>query len=208
VQQSQQHAFMIKKEQNMPNTSKSSKKTTPPAVTAASAVFETFTPVYVQSVERVAELQKTYLDAAAEQTSEWFTACKKTMGIFPLPGPAFFFDFAGQAFQTWIETQKSAIDLVVEQNQAVVEITKERAETYSKITEGLTVAFQSTVAQSVEAQKKVLDFAGGQTKAIFAVAKKVAGPAAGIVDTFEGGVNTVIETQKSFLQATTKPFVG
>jgi predicted phage tail protein len=153
-------------------------------------------------------LQKTCLNAAAEQTSEWFSACKKTAGAFPVPGPAFFFDFAGQTLKTWIETQKSAIDLVVEQNQAVVDIARERTETYAKITAGATAAFQNTVAQTVEAQKKVLDLTGAQTKTVFAAAKKVAGPAVGIVDTVEGGINTVIETQKSFLEATTKPFVA
>ena len=192
----------------MPNTTKSSKKTTPTATTTGTDVFETFTPVYLNTVERTAELQKNYLDAAAEQTTEFFTACKKAISAYPVPFPTFFFEVAEQAFQSFVETQKSAIDLAVEQNEAVVEIAKERAQAYSKIAGNASAAFQNTISKTVEAQKKALEFAGKQNKTIFEAAKKVAGPAATIVDTVEGGVNSVIEAQKSFLEATTKPFVA
>ena len=60
------------------------------------------------------------------------------------------------------------------------------------------------------AQKKMLEFAAQQNKAVWQATKKQIGdgPAAVIVDTIERGTNTVIEAQKSILDATTTPFVS
>jgi hypothetical protein len=194
----------------MPNSSKSSKKVAPAnGAAVASEITDVFTPVYLNTVARVAELQKNSLDVVGEQTSEWIGAWKKAFSFFPVNPPTFFFDIANQAVQTAVETQKSAIDLVVEQTEAVNEITKLRADAYSKITQTATAAFQNTVTRSVEAQKKALEFAGAQSKAIFEATKKQVGggPVAVVVDSFERGTNTLIEAQKSILDATTKPFV-
>jgi len=195
----------------MPNTSKSSKKATPAnGETAKDAVADVFTPLYLNSVARVAELQKNSLDLAADQTTAWIGAWKTAFSYFPLTPPAFFFDTFGQAVQTCIDTQKSAIDLAVEQTEAVTEIAKQRVDAYTKITETATTAFQTTVKRSVEAQKKVLEFAGAQNKTICEATKKQigGGPATVIVDSFERGANTLIEVQKSVLEATTQPFLA
>jgi len=194
----------------MPNSSKSSKKVSPAnGAAVTSEITDVFTPVYLNTVARVAELQKSSLDVVAEQTSEWIGAWKKAFSFFPVNPPTFFFDIANQAVQTAVETQKSAIDLVVEQTEAVTEITKLRADAYSKITETATASFQNTITRSVEAQKKALEFAGTQSKAFFEATKKQVGggPVAIVVDSFERGANTLIEAQKSILDATTKPFV-
>lgn len=194
----------------MPNSSKSSKKVSRAnGAAVASEITDVFTPVYLNTVARVAELQKNSLDVVAEQTSEWIGAWKKAFSFFPVNPPTFFLDMANQAVQTAVETQKSAIDLVVEQSEAVTEIAQLRADAYSKIVETATAAFQSTVTRSVEAQKKVLEFASAQNKTIFEATKKQVGggPVAGVVDSFERGANTLIEAQKSMLNATTKSFV-
>ncbi len=197
----------------MPNTSKSSKKQAP--VNGAAAVTEfvdAFTPLYLNSVERMAELQKKSLDVAAEQTTEWMNAWKKAFSLFPVNPPTAIFDIAGQAVQTYVETHKSAIDQAVEQSHAVVKISQERASAYSKIAGEANSAFRSSVERSVEAQKKVLEFAAQQNKTICETAKKqlapVGGPATAVVDTFQRGADTLIEAQKSFLDATTKSFAA
>lgn len=191
----------------MPNTPKSSKKANP----AAKADYtEVFTPLCLNGVARVAELQKNTLDLAAEQTAEWIGACKNAFSALPVATPTFFFDVFGQAVDTFVETQKSAIDLVAEQTKAVTGIAQQRANAYSEITESTKAAVQSTVRRSVEAQKKVLDFASAQTKAISQATKKQIGnsPVTVFVDSFERGANTLIEAQKSILDATTKPLAA
>ena len=113
----------------MPNTSKSSKKAAPAAAAAVKPeCVDAFTPLVLNSVERVADLQKKTLDIAAEQTAEFIGAWKKAFSYFPVTPPAFIFDVAGQAVKTAIETQKSAIDLMVEQTQSTADITKMRAD--------------------------------------------------------------------------------
>ena len=197
----------------MPTTSKSSKKAVPPAATAVSPEFvDAFSPLVLNSVERIADLQKKTLDIAAEQTAEFIGAWKKAFSYFPVTPPAFIFDVAGQAVKTAIETQKSAIDLVVEQTQSVADITKVRTEAYAKIMDGVTSTVQKSVERSVEAQKKVLEFASEQNKAVFESTKKqlgaAAGPATVIVDTFQRGADAVIEAQKSILNIASKPFAA
>jgi uncharacterized protein YdbL (DUF1318 family) len=202
------HPFL--KEQTMPNTSKSSKKTSPVAGTAAADFFETITPMCVGSVERVADLQKKCIDAAAEQTADWIGAWRNAFSFFPVAPPAFFFGVANQAVQTWAETQKSAIDLTVEQTQAIIEINKTRAEAYSKVAQQVTASVQTTVKRSIEAQKKALEFAAAQNKTVCQAVKKQigSGPATTIIDSYERGAEALIEAQKSILDATTKPFVA
>jgi hypothetical protein len=194
----------------MPNTAKSSKKAETTTTATANQIADVFTPVYLNSVSRVAELQKTSLDMVAEQTNEWINAWKKTFSFFPVSAPTFVFDMASQAVQTCVETQKNAIDLAVEQAEAVSEIANQRADAYSKITESATAAFKTTVTRSVEAQKKVLEFAAAQNKAAFAATRKQigSGPAAVIVDSFERGAETVIEAQKSVLETAAKTFAA
>jgi hypothetical protein len=206
-----QHEFILHEEQIMPKTSKSSKKATPVVGAAPKTEFtDLFTPLYLNQVARAAELQKTSLDFAAKQTAEWIGAWKKAFGSCPVPTPTFFFDIFGQAVETCVETQKSAIDLVVEQTEALTQIAKERAGAYSKISDGVKATVQATVAQSVDAQKKVLEFASAQSKALCQATKKQigGGPATVIVDAFERGADTLIEAQKTFLNATTQPFVA
>lgn len=194
----------------MPTTTKSSKKANGAATTKTAEAAEVFAPFYVNTVNRVAELQKNSLDALAEQTSEFVAAWKKAASYFPVPTPTFFFDVFGQAVQTVVETQKSAIDIAVEQTEAMAKIATQRANAYADITETATEAFKTTVTRSVEAQKKVLEFAAQQNKAVWEATRKQTGngPASIIADTIERGTNTVIEAQKSLLEAATTPFVA
>ena len=152
----------------MRTTSKSTKK----AAAVIPEFVDTFSPLVLNSVAQVADLQKKTLDIAAEHTAEWIGGWKKAFSYFPVTPPAFIFDVAGQAVQTAIETQKSAIDLVVEQTNAATGIAKVRAEAYSKIAEGVTTTIQKSVERSVEAQKKVLEFASEQNQTVFESTKK------------------------------------
>jgi imidazolonepropionase-like amidohydrolase len=195
----------------MPNTSKSSKKSAPANGGNVKPEFvDAFTPLYLNGVQNLAELQKQSLDLAAEQTAEFVGAWKKSLSFFPVTVPSFMFDLAGQAVQTLVNTQKDAIDLAVEQTHAVAKIQKERAEAYSKIMETVTATFKTSIERSVEAQKKALQFASAQSKAVFQAAKKQVGdgPATAVVESLENGANTLVEAQKSLLDAATKPFLA
>lgn len=149
----------------MPNTSKSSKKvSSAKEFNPTREVAETLTPVYLKGVQRVADLQKKSLDVAAEQAGEWIAVYKKAFGYLPVAAPTFFFDLAGQVVETVVDTQKNAIDLFVEQSEAVAETVNERAEANNKVAEGVVAAVQATVVsrssnrmspQSVEIGAKI-----------------------------------------------------
>jgi hypothetical protein len=186
-------------------------KSTHKAAAAVNPEFvDTFSPLVLNSVEHVADLQKKTLDSGAEQAAEWIGSWKKAFSYFPVTPPAFLFDVAGQAVQTAVETQKSAIDLIVEQTNVASGIAKVRGEAYSKIADGLTTTIQKSVERSLEAQKTILEFAGEQNAAVLESTKKqlgaAVGPAAAIVDTFQRGAHAVIEAQKSFLNIASQSF--
>src|SRR5580704_12428451 len=195
----------------MPNTSKSSKPSDP-AAAGKPEIVDAFTPLALNSMEQVAELQKKSLDIALEQTADWMGAWKKAFSGFPVTMPTFMFDVAGQAIQTAVETQKSAIDLAVEQTKSVAGIARTRAGEYAKISEGVTSAFRKSVERSVETQSKVMEFASEQNQAIFESTRKqlgaAGGPAAAIVDSFQRGADAMIEAQKSILDITSRQFTA
>jgi hypothetical protein len=196
----------------MPNTSKSSKKTAPVSEGVNPELVDVFTPLVLNSVERVADLQKKTLDVAAQQTAEWMGAWKQAFSYFPVTPTSFLFDVAGQAMQTAIEAQKSAIDMVVEQTQSATSINRVRAEAYSNIASEVSTTFQKSVRRTLEAQKMALEVAGEQTRNMFESTKKqlgdAAGPATVVVDSLQRGADAVIEAQKSFLNMASQPFTA
>jgi len=169
-------------------------------------VVETFIPLYTKNVERLAELQKKSLDIAAEQNAELIAACKKAFSYIPETPGLFLFDLVGQTFARFLETQKGAIDLAVEQSHVVAGLAKERGASATKMAEGVTALFQQTVEHSVAAQKKALDYYAEQHKAAYETVKKqfrfAGSPAA---DAFQSGIDTLIETQKTMLDIASKP---
>jgi len=169
-------------------------------------VVETFIPLYEKNVERLAELEKKSLEAAAEQNAEWMDAWKRTLGLTAETPGLFLFDLLGQTFERFVDTQKGIIDLAVEQSHAVAGLAKERGASATKMAEGVTALFQQTVEYSVAAQKKALDYYAEQHKAAYETVKKqfrfAGSPAA---DAFQSGIDTLIETQKTMLDIASKP---
>jgi hypothetical protein len=187
------------------------RKSTKSAAEAAekNEVVETFIPLYTQNVERLAELQKKSLEIAAEQNGELIEACKKAVRFIPEAPGMFLFDLIGQTFDRFVETEKGAIDLAVEQSHAVASLAKERGASASKVAAGVTSLFKQSVEHSVAAQKKALDYYAEQHKTACEAAKKQfripSNPAA---DAFQSGIDALIETQKTMLDIACKPFKG
>jgi len=167
---------------------------------------ENFLPMYTKSVERLAELQKKTLEMTAQQNTEWMNAWKKASRFAPENPGMFMFELAGQMFDRFIETQKGAIDMAVEQSHAAAGVAKDRGKSMGKATEGMTGLFQQAMEQSVAAQKKALDFFAEQQKMAYEAAKRqfrfAGNPAA---EAFQCGLDALIETQKAVLDMATKP---
>ena len=189
------------------STSKKSTKTTAEAATKNGA--EAFIPLYKKNVERLAELQKKSLDIAAEQNGELVDACKKAFSFIPETPGSFLFELVGQSFNRFVETQKGAIDLAVEQSHVVAGLAAERANLAGKVVESVTGLFKQSVEYSVATQKKALDDYAVQHKTGCETAKKQFripnNPAA---DAFQNGMDALIETQKTMLDIVSKPFTA
>jgi hypothetical protein len=169
-------------------------------------VVESFVPLYTKSMERMAELQKKSLDIAIQQSFEVVDAWKKALHFVPGAPGLFMFDMVGQMFERYVETQKGAIDLVLEQGHAAVGMAKERGGYASKVGEGVTTLVQRAIDHSVAAQKKALDSFAEQNKAVYEAAKRQfrfsSNPA---TEAFQTGLDTLIETQKTMLDIASKP---
>jgi hypothetical protein len=184
-----------------------------PVSTAAAEkpeVVETIANLYSKSVERVAELQKKGIDMAVQQNAELLNACKKVSQTVQGASSLFMLDLAANAFARYADTQKGAIDLVLEQSHALAGLVKESANSTVKAGEGATAILLQTVEQSVVAQKKALDNSAAHGKAAFEKAKEYFGftgtPAEQVAESFQHGVDSLIATQKQLLDIAAKPF--
>jgi hypothetical protein len=122
-----------------------------------------FASLFIKGVERAAELQKKSLDDAARQNAEAIAVCKKApQAVRAVPGV---FDLAGQAFEKYIDAQKSVIDHIVQQTAALVESAKDSGNSAQKVAADFTKTIQQSIERAVEVQKKALDLAAQETKA-------------------------------------------
>ncbi|HWY59820.1 MAG TPA: hypothetical protein VNZ03_35485 [Terriglobales bacterium] len=127
-----------------------------------------FASLFIKGVERAAELQKKSLDDAARQNAEAITAYKKRPQ--PVPSTPAVYDLAGQAFEGYIEAQKSVIDHVVKQTTSLFESAKDNGNSAQRIAADFTKTVQQSIERAVEVQKKALDLVTQESKA--AVASK------------------------------------
>jgi len=167
--------------------------------------LENFLPLYTKNVEKLAELQKKALEVVAEQNAEFIDTCKKTFNFLPETPGLFWFDLLGQTFERAIETQKGAIDLAVEQSKAVSKLAEERTGSAGKVTEGATALFEQALQQTVAAQKKGIEYCAEQYKTAYETAKKQFKFSNPVAETFQTGLDLLLETQKSLLDIATKP---
>jgi hypothetical protein len=175
-------------------------------------VLEAASVLYFKGVERFAELQKRSIDLAADQNAEIIDSWKKLASLMPGAPGVFLLDLVSSGFERCVETQKGAIDLLVEQGNAAAGLIKERTNSVSKATEEAVAMAKKTVEYSVAVQRKALDTSAEQAKAMIGDVKQhlgsVAIPDDAAVDSLHRGIDTYVDTQKEFLDIAAMPFVG
>ncbi len=179
-------------------------------VTAAEAVkvdaIDSMTELYTNGIERLAEMQKKGLEIAVKHNAEVVGAWKKF--TLPVPG-VLMLDLATTAFERFAETQKGAIDLIVDQTHTFAKVVKERkVKTSDTMREGKERA-KEAIEHSIAAQKTAMDYTAKQAKAAFATAKQQLGiagtPVATAADSMERGMDIVLEAQKDLLDLVAEP---
>ncbi|HUD54493.1 MAG TPA: hypothetical protein VMR02_04660 [Terracidiphilus sp.] len=169
-------------------------------------VIESITELYTNGIDRLAEVQKKGLEIAVKHNAEVANAWKKF--TLPMPG-VLMLDLATTAFEQFAETQKGAIDLVVEQTHTFSKLVKERKVKATDTLEEGKKRAKEAIEHSISAQKTALDYTAKQTKAAFETAKQQLGyagtPAGTAAESMERGMDIVLEAQKELLDLVAEP---
>ncbi len=169
---------------------------------------ETFTALYTKNVEQLAEAQKSGLDQALQQNTDLIGAWKKIAQVVPgTPIPSVL-DLIGNAFGQFVDLQKGAIDLALEQSQTLTALVNERINSVSSATDAVTTFVHDTVDRAALAQKNAIEFSAAQTKNVIETFKKQSGvagtPVEAAADSMQRGFDTLVESQKNILNFAAK----
>jgi hypothetical protein len=170
--------------------------------------FESMTELYTNGIERLAEMHKKGLEMAARHNAEVVSTWKEF--TLPVPG-VLMLDLATTAFERFAETQKGAIDLMVEQTHTFAKVVKQRQAKATDTMKEVRERAKETIEHSVAAQKIALDHTAKQAKTAFATAKQQLGyagtPVATAADSMERGMEIVVEAQKELLDLVAEPIL-
>lgn len=170
-------------------------------------VRENFVTLFTNSINRIAEIQKHTIDVAAQQNAEMMDTYKKSVEKLPVAYRLPLVEVANTIFERFSDAQKQAVDLSVEQSQALVEALKDRAATVDKATESAVNLSKQAVERTVAVQKKVLETTVAQAKAAMEATRQQIGlteaPADAAVNSFQRGFDTMVEAHKEMLDLVT-----
>ena len=159
--------------------------------------------IFLRGMERIAEMQKQFIDLAVQQNKETVEVLKKAAAKIP-GAPRFpMLDLAQGAVNRYADIDKSAMDFFVEQARIWTDALKDRTGTVKKSGDSATHAVKQTMESSFAVQKKALEHTAAQTKAVMDAARNQLGfsgaQADAMTDTFRRGVDTIVEAQKELL---------
>lgn len=159
--------------------------------------------LFLRGLERLADVQKQSLDIAVQHNKEMVQLMKKTAEKIPGAPRVPMLDLASGAVHRYAEIEKAAIDFIVEQNRIWTDVFKDRSGTVRKSGESATQAVKQTMENSFAVQKRALEHAAAQTKAMVDSTRDhlgVSGTQADVMtDAFRRGVDTIVDAQKELL---------
>jgi hypothetical protein len=163
--------------------------------------------LFFRGVERIAEVQKQFIDLAVQHNKEMLEVLKKAAGTMPGAPRIPMLDLAYGAVNRYADIQKSAVDFFVDQNRIWTDAYKDRTGTVKKTGESATRAVKQAMESSIAVQKKALEHTAAHTKAVVDAARNQFGfsgtQADVMTDTFRRGVDTIVEAQKELLNIVT-----
>jgi hypothetical protein len=167
----------------------------------------TLAALFLHGVERMAEIQKQTIDFAMQQNAEMADALKKAAEKVPGVPRLTLLDLATGAVNRFADTQKAAIEFAVEQSQAWTDTLKDRAKCDKKAVDATTNMAKQAVERTFVVHKKALESTAAHTKAVVDAAKQQFGftgtQAEAMTESFQKGVETIVEAQKELLDLVT-----
>jgi len=171
------------------------------------ATIEAFATLFNKGMARMVRAQKAALAAAAQQNAEAVETLKQHA---PWAPGLSLFDLAKQAFDSYVETQKSLLEMIEEQSSSIFEAAKTRRSAAANIASDTAELLQESLDRTVSAQKSALEFTAQQNKTAMETLKQQFGvsgtPVELAADSIERGMDVLIETQKNLLDIASKSF--
>ena len=165
------------------------------------------TDLFLRGMERIAEVQKQIIDVAVQHTTETVEIMKKATERVPGMPRVPMLEVTGGAMSRYADTQKAAIDFLVEQSRVWMDMFKDRTSAASKSTESTTNMAKQTLERSFAVQKKALEHTAAHTKAVVDATRRQFGltgtQADTLTDTFQRGIDTVVDAKKELLDLVT-----
>jgi hypothetical protein len=169
-------------------------------------IMESMTQLYISGIERLAEIQKKGLEFAVQHNAQVVSAWKKHIVSAP---SVLMLDLATTTFERAADTQKGAIDLVVEQTHALAGLVKERKVKATATMEEGKTRVQEAIDHTIAAQKTAIDYSAKQVKVALEAAKHQLGivgtPVGAAADSMQRGMDVVVEAQKELLDVLKGP---
>lgn len=163
--------------------------------------------LFLHGIERIAEIQKNWIDLAVQQNDEAIEVLKEASDRIPGMPRLSMLEVANGAMKGYGDTQKAAIDFVVEQGRVWSDTFKERATTVRTSGESTANMAKQAMERSFAVQKKALENTAAQTKAVVDATRRQFGltgtQADALNDTFRRSVDTVVDAQKELLNLVT-----
>jgi len=170
-------------------------------------IREDATVLILRGMERVAELQKLCIDTAVQHSTDTVAVMKKAAEKVPGMPRLPLLEVADSAMSRYADTQKAAIDFMVEQSRIWTDMLKDRSSSAKKSTDSTTNMAKQTLERSFAVQKKALEHTAANTKAMVDATRRQFGltgtQADNLTDTFRRGVDTVVDAQKELLDLVT-----
>ncbi len=165
------------------------------------------TALFFSGMDRIAEVQKQFIDAAVQHTVDTVETLRKATERVPGMPRLPLLEVTSGAVSRYADTQKAAIDFVIEQSHVWMDMFKDRTSAASKSNESTSSMAKQALERSFAVQKKALEHTAAQTKAVMDATRRQFGltgtQAETLTDTFQRSINTVVDAQKELLDLVT-----
>lgn len=152
--------------------------------------IDTFFAEYAKSIQGFVDAGRQVADRAAQQNTEAVAAWKGGL------------DVLADAWQKSAQAQHEIATIAVERVQTVSRLVTENVESVTKTLTGIASAYEVPSTFVATVQKQAAELVAAQKKAYDAASQQAEATGKAALESFQRGVETVVEAQKAVLRPT------
>ena len=160
-----------------------------PKQTFDTAQIDTFFAEYTKSIEGFVALGRQAIERATLQNGDVVAAWKNGL------------DVVAEGWQKSAQAQRDLAAVAVERVQTVARLVTQNVESVTKTVSGVAAAFDVYGGFAATVQKQAVELVAAQKTAIETTTQQIEASGNAALETFQRGVDTLIEAQKSVLRA-------